>query len=323
MKKLLSIVFLLAFFLFSCAPNATAPLAPTATSTSAPTAKATIIPTPTNTPDPSMPKGILGHDANGNYVDVQENGRTVRYYETPLIDSNGEARYHGWVASHVLDSPDNINGGIPLQDPDEGFPAGCPFDFLVQNGVLNVPYLHHTYIDEAEWGKSLSGAIYNNLKDIRFSSMPRLQFAQQFNSLSAPFSFLEKNYNWIFGKGYQFIAIPWNDADPATYPEFIQTPENTPFGKNVYRWTVFTKNDGTLVILAAVKDPSALSETQFDTWILNPMAVVIKYDQLPIQDLKDGWGLGGWPSDLVSGAATKPFNSRGLSRSYFDIQPNP
>ena len=234
MKRLTYTV--LFFLLSACASLQSTPvIAPTetqVTSTAIPikTPPPTKTETPKPTVDPNMPEAPNGEkvqkDAEGYFFTDENN---VMYRDTTLTDSLGQERYRGWDASHVVDSSDNLNGGIPLQDPNDGYPAGSPFYFLAQTGV-NVPYLHHTPdSSDSGWGKDLSGSIYNNLKDNRFSSVPRHQFAQQFDSLSVPFSFLGKDYSWKLHQGYKFIAIPWDDADPTTHPDFVETPTDKQF----------------------------------------------------------------------------------------------
>lgn len=315
-----------AVFLVSCVPEVVNTLVakPTETDTNPTivfTKQPDVISSPTLTPNSNMPKApdgvTLQKDAQGYYFD--QDG--VRYRDTTLTNSLGQERYRGWVGSHVVDSPDNINGGIPLQDPGDVNPANSPFYFLAQNGVTNVPYLHHTQTDSADWGKALCGAIYNDIKDIRYNDMQRLTFAHQFDSLSADFSFLGKEYNWIFGKGYKFIAISWDEADPTTHPDFVETPTDKQFGDAVYRWTIFTEPDGTLVVLGAVQDPTKLTDMEFFEWTLNPMGEAIMNETLPTkQDFSKGWHFNSYPSDFVAGAVKK---WNGLTHPYFDIQSNP
>ena len=130
--------------LYSYHPSATATavITPTATITQAaalvapsPIPPASFPPTATENPLAGAPDGATGRDALGNWTKV-ENG--VTYTWTTITDSLGQERYRGWVGSHVLDSSDNINGGIPPQDPDEGYPSDIPFYFLAQIMCLKI-----------------------------------------------------------------------------------------------------------------------------------------------------------------------------------------
>jgi len=112
--KQTSLLLLLSIFLASCANVATsAPAAPDSsaladsTFTPLPTETQTVVPTPTETPDPNMPLGETGKDAEGKYVKM-ENGDIAR--KVKYKNSAGEILYEGWAVEKTQ------KGGIPLWD---------------------------------------------------------------------------------------------------------------------------------------------------------------------------------------------------------------
>ena len=276
MKKLLSIVFLFVFFLFSCAPNttpnATATSIATATSTITPipTSTPTITPTPTNTPDPNMPAGAMGRDENGYYKDVQENGKTVRYY---WVDYNYGIKE--WFTSHILDG-NLLNGGIPLLDGDlygrvtviggpadfggPSMPPLLPFYFYTQEG-LQAPFMQHpqnlSQPGANDFSNNLFYYLQNNYLDIvrtpwKITSDKSQQFRSDFvdGKISFPFTTPFGNYVWRPTKtiGYKFYGVKWDDADPAIHPEFYETS----WGGHSWRWTIFSDTEGNLIVLVTI-----------------------------------------------------------------------
>ena len=109
---------------------------------------------------------------------------------------------------------------------------------------------------------------------------------------------------------YKFYAVSWEDADPATHPEFYETPEIKEIGNAVERWTAFTDSDGTLVVIGAVKGDN-ITLTEYMDWLLDPMGTVIEHETLPShKDLNRGWILNDLPSIYVISAtklASHPF----------------
>jgi hypothetical protein len=306
--KFISLVIAIVVFLAACAPASDAVISPIP-GTQTPT-NTLIPPTPTSNPLAGAPEGTTGKNKEGEWIKtVTENGNPVNYTWVPELN--------GWFTSHILESPNKLRGGIPFQDLGDGFPAETHFYFNREESVLHVPFLRHVANIE-EWGRSLSGALYNELYNSRYrGSLSRIEFAKAWNAgyLSVSFTTPQgKEYTWNPEAGYKFYAIPWVDADPATHPEFFETPERTQFGDAVYRWTVYTSADGTLVVKAAVGDPASLTEDELLAWFLNPMGTVIEYEQLPQQD--KGWKIGD-KSSYVKGATTR------VTRPYFEIVDNP
>ncbi len=321
--KMKSIYYMITFviFLAACAPAPTTLQSPVVSTSvpPSPTTAPTVEPSPTvDSNMPEAPAGVtVQKDAQGYYFDKDG----VRYRDTTLTDSLGQERYRGWFSNHVTGG-DLLNGGIPLLDQNQYSAAGMPMWFYGQVDLM-LPYISHVP-NPNETGKSLSGAVYNGLHDIRFNKLSLAEMYQAYQGgLTIQFTTPDgKAYIWKASPsiGVEFYAIPWDAADPVAHPEFFQTPEAKQFGNAVYRWTVFTKSDGTLVILSAVQDSDALNDTENAERFVNPIGVVIEHKKLSATDLNDGWALGGYPSDYVSGVIPK---WRGLSLPYFNYQDNP
>ncbi len=239
---------------------------------------------------PEAPAGVtVQKDAQGYYFD--QDG--VRYRDTTITDSFGQERLRGWFSNHVTGG-NLLDGGITIMPQNQYFSAGIPMYFYSKFGEP-LPYISHTP-STADGGKDLTGAIYNGLYDQRFSNLSRLQMLQDYQNGNIKVSFTTpdgKTYVWTPGPkvnnknavGIEFYSIPWQDADPAAHPEFFQTPEDKQFGNAVYRWTVFTKSDGTLVILSAVQDSGTLNDTENAERFVNPIGVVIEHQKLSATDL--------------------------------------
>jgi hypothetical protein len=293
----------------------------TATATTAPP---TNIPTPTNTSVPptetlvpNAPAGYTRFEKGVYYKDKTENGKSVTY--------KWNAELNGWFTSHILESPDNISGGIPLVDQNVNGNLGIPMYINVQEDLPLIPYLRH-FANFDGWGKSLSGAIFWGLYHKRFENMSRVEMGDVYRSTGLSVAFTTpdgKTYTWmptadvVKGDpvGYKFFAVSWEDANPEVHPEFVETHENKLFGNAKYRFRTFVDADGFAVTIGAVEDPTALTDQEFLEWILNPLGVIIEHDVLPTrEEFSKGWNLSNAPSDYVQ---------RALATSYFEIIQNP
>jgi hypothetical protein len=325
--KHISFFLLLTILLTSCA-NATTPTvtaSPQPTLTFTPTFTPTVTPTPTQTPDPNMPPDATGKDSKGNYVKeetVVGVKHTFVWKKESVTLGGEEMKIEGWFESHIVDSSDNLNGGIPLVDKAlDGSPALMPFYFNAYDDVTGLPYLGHIPNLE-DGGKSLSGAVINNLKGKRYKSLNRLDYNKLLYFKGLDVSFVIPSgevFVWDTNKGYEINVISWDEADPALHKGFIETMDAQGIaGDAKYRFTVFAREDEKLVAYVAFNQPySELSETELLGGLLNPMGLVIEYEVFPTaKEFSKGWWLGAI-SDYVLGATTQP------SRPYFTYQDHP
>ena len=290
MNKQIVLLTIFILLLSSCAQNATVKSEATATSTftPVPSATPTITPTPTNTPDPNMPAGAMGKDENGYYKDVQENGKTIRYY---WVDYNYGIK--GWFTSHILGG-NLLNDGIPLYD----YPNSqlIPFYLYVQEGI-KMPYISHPQSSHQPYAPDFSVLFYTYLDSyffnktwIRQTADERQQFNAEFSNGQVHFKFTTStgNYDWRLTKttGYKFYAVKWEDADLAIHPEFYETSQ----GGYSWRWTVFSDPDGNLIVFDAeeyksTNDSQKLLEDDSGVldYIFEPMDQMLYLPTLPIK----------------------------------------
>jgi hypothetical protein len=252
-----------------------------------------------------MPPGATGKNSKGEWIKETAEGTYTWYTELS-----------GWYISHILASRDNLNNGIPLVDQNVNEWRGVPFHFYVQDTLARVPYLRHS-ANPDEWGKGLSGGVMWGLYHSRFEDISRSAMGDMYllGNLSVPFITPDGNqYEWRPSQriGYEFYAIPWSEADPTTHTEYYETHTVKRFGDAVYRWTIYTKPDGTLIAKGAIQDPTP-TDIEFLEWILNPMGTIIKYKQLPTKEQLTGWSFSIYPSEYVSRAIDF------VSHPYFDI----
>ncbi len=202
MKKILPIVLLFVFFLFSCAPNATpnvtATSVVTATSTLAPTFTPTITVTATETPDPNKPLDATGQNAQGNYIKV-ENGVTVVW----------DAKLNTWER-HL-----NVNDqGIPLLVASETWVSNFGFTseaFLHVNISDKVPgfdkiesiSLHPGITADYTPGDPMNLTV---LFDSNLIQTYHLKNLRDEKNLSIPFTTLEGPQTWIVGPNTNVIV---------------------------------------------------------------------------------------------------------------------
>lgn len=306
-KILLTLTF--AIVLGSCAPmlisTPTETPVPTKTLTPvppSPTATPTITPSPTETPDPNRPSDAMGKDINGYYKEVQENGKTIRYYWVELNygDNIEKSIYKGWFASHIING--DANGSIPLYNLTDKNKM-VPFYYYVQQGK-QTPYIkslgtfNNKFIDgkvNIVFSDEFEHKLMRAYSGRNWWQVPRDKFIQFENDfwggkISFSFSTPTGDYTWKLTQttGYKFYAIKWDDADPATHPGFYETRN----GNISSRWTIYTDKDGNLIAIGAEKlkdatdaenilyqeDPSGdffLSE------IFLPMSQILELNKLP------------------------------------------
>ena len=309
----LTLCLLCVLLLSSCAmktPKATEVVASLATPSQAPSTSPvpsevpSPMATPTENPLAGAPEGATGKAANGNWTKT-ENG--VTYTWTVLKDRKDKLHFSGWFASHVKNG--SLNGDIPLIDqPADGFTKTIPFSMDFLEGVKG-PYLQHPDNPASSDAPNFTRTLLSRLMEryygksiLRMSADEVRSFYRNLfqGSISIPFSTPAGSYEWKPDPsiGVKFYAVGWYDADPAKNPEFNETMDEMEGKSLTYRWTVFTDTDGILMIVAAVKDPQLLSDNQLFGWILHPMELVIKEQQISAN--VRGWGFPTYPSELVS-----------------------
>ena len=317
------------------------------TSETTPTPKPTDIPvTPTETPDPNMPPGATGKDAQGNWIKtVTENGKQAEYVWKDIQVSR-ETTVNGWFTSHILSGD-----SIPLIDADtvDGYTKTVPFTFDFQEGV-NGPNLNHTEIqlprqdipsfsriyitmlENAYYGKSFQMTKYTERGPNWLSFLSKLQNPQENGNVEIPFTSRSGDFVWTPGPdiGYKVYAVPWDEADPATHLGFYETVDELQ-DSQMYRWSLSVDAAGNLVAVTAMKDPNAYMKNpnkftigQFYGSFLYPMEkLLVNYSVPPDWKLENSgnpishWGFSFYPTDLV-GAAYK-FGPE----PYFQIVPAP
>ncbi len=310
--KRISRFLLLSIFLASCA-DAVTPM-PVLTETSAPTATLALTdtpqPTPTETPDPDRPAGTFGKDAQGEYVDVNENGHTVRYRYETIVDDRGNEIYTGWFASHVENG--SMNGGESIAmrritDKGEVLAITMPLSVDVSSSIgLSVPmFIEKRPIDSTKitLGASIGSLLVKNDENIKRELSPTdLSFAAINKDPvdgSITFKIGDKIYKWTWYLGCDVhLASIGELAQLGDY--WTTTDENVagvkPDQLVKYYWRASTV-DNKLVIFAAVDNPAQLNTRQIFEWVLHPMGMVITKSDL--SGTNDYWDFSSVPSDLI------------------------
>ena len=138
------------------------------------------------------------------------------------------------------------------------------------------------------------------LPEVSVADMQKFNTDFYNGSIVISFSTPGENYEWKPGPtiGVKFYAVKWDDADPAKNPAFNETMDEMEGNSLTYRWAVSTDAQGNLIVVAAVKNPLQLTDKQFFGWLLHPIELVLKEEQIPAH--VRGWGLPTYPSELVS-----------------------
>jgi hypothetical protein len=228
-----------------------------------------------------------------------------------------------FTTAHMIDDKSGFDGTW-LLPAIGGIPREVPMHFYVSENVLNMPYFHRTNREiEADDGKELGSQIWNRLFITRFKNgvggekLSGQDFVSRMVAGTLPVFYTnpdgEAQGPWMPGPdiGVDFYVVSWNDADPASHPEFYETNSN--IGEGTVRWRTYTREDGTLVIIAAYAEGASVQ-----AGIFNSIESVIENPTLPTRkSLGLGWPLGGWPGNLMY-AATK-----GASCPFFEITDSP
>ena len=226
--------------------------------------------TPTEAPDPNMPPGATGKDAQGNYIKaVTENGKPVTYTsEAVPTGSNGETK-NMWVTSHVINP--TFNGGIPAIDQlGDGYQPKISIHFEVKEGIL-APSLEHI-----QNPAPMNGA--TTFSNILYITLMERYFTKSFMKIPNS-DMVQFGKDWNAGK----ISIPVTDANGNTYdlpindktqaniilvhPEDITSDFHLGFLSSVTSY-----KDGVLTIaVASTTPPESLSKEDFSFLILNTL----------------------------------------------------
>jgi hypothetical protein len=231
-----------------------------------------------------------------------------------------------FTTAHLIDDKAGFDGTWLMMAKKfsyESFPRLIPMRFFVSENVADMPYLRRTNGEtEADYGKEVGSQMFSRLYDIRYEKGiggEKLTTRQTWDklatgTLSVPFTNPDGSEQlWMPGPkiGVDYYVIPWNDADPASHPEFYETTSNV--GEGTVRWRTYTREDGTLVAVAAYAEGASVQ-----AGIFNSIESVIENPTLPTRkSLGLGWTLGGWPGNLMY-AATK-----GASCPFFEITDSP
>jgi hypothetical protein len=254
-----------------------------------PTASPTVEPSPTV--DPNMPVGKEGSDAIGNYVDAQENGQTVRYYEQKVHGANGELESQ-WGR---LITPQDI----PLFDlPQTANDAGN-----ADQGWIRVFYMDKGGVHSLQSITHPSGD-YSNPTGFVSALTRYLQTAAQAGGMdsSRPWSGLqgdyafnftgadEKTYTWqlgsnrVNGQPTQIIVDIRNDYDamaPTSSNGFFAYKDYSGFGPtNQYHGFMYTDEFGNLHLeMAPQISEQQLTQQQIVEMILYELNILSNPDQ--------------------------------------------
>jgi len=305
------------FFLTSCAPATT--ILPTTTvessATSMPTSTIVIAsetpkpsPTATEAIDPiAGPRPTPEANANTMYVDstrgqwAEQVGNEIHYYSQ-------EAGV--WTVPHLVG--DFRNGGAPfINVPSINFKSlPIYIDYVV--GLQGPTFT----------GSSLSTASGTGLDFTRYfeSQLVKLYKENKSNpplssdvtidqwltsGFAVPFKTPDNTYAWNVNTktALKFIGIYWDNADPSTHPGFWETQ----YDNQTFRWKIITDTKGDVIAIAAVKDPTTLTNIQALEWVLNPLAVMLVSPNQQIDSTAAKWWyLATDPSQIVYNAMRSP-----------------
>ncbi|MDP1715846.1 MAG: hypothetical protein Q8L41_13985 [Anaerolineales bacterium] len=261
--KQTSLLLLLSIFLASCANVATsAPAAPdSSTLDSTPTPQSTetqtVVPTATEMPDPNMPLGEMGKDAEGKYVKM-ENGDIARKVE--YKNSAGEILYEGWAVEKTQ------KGGITLLGTGGPYRA-VPVKLMIASNVSGGEvFASLTSPDNPDSGfdslNSVVGTALRARKNISNSDLVGLNdYIDKLRKgeLSLPFiTSFGKSVEGFLGPdtGFITIVVPYDSLDPATVNGVTEWLDAYPESRSSFRSTVLgVDKDGNIVGLIASKKP--------------------------------------------------------------------
>ncbi|GEM_PF-1835671 len=228
------------------------------TPTPRPTETPTAVPTATEIPDPTMPLGEVGKDAEGTYVKM-ENGDIARKID--YKNSKGEILYEGWAVEKTQ------KGGIPLLDIGEHnlIPTKLQVAANVEGGheIASLTYIDNT--EASSRPNSLHGVVSPDLRlrlniDIYNQSQNNDFWSKLFaGSLSIPYT--TSTGKSVEGKlgpdtGFITIVVPYDSLDPATVHGVTEWLDPYHESRSSFRSTVLgVDKDGNIVGLIASKKP--------------------------------------------------------------------
>lgn len=274
--------------LAACTPRTHLPeltaTAARATPEAKPTAKPTVKPTVSPTPTETGPK---------EGATKVENGVTYTYKKVQY-GANPEDKIEGWFRSGIADGK-----FIYIIDKDQ---YGWDNLSLMSVNFIGSPqnpqkmvYLDHPtptvpYDTNEKRNASFSGFFYNILaKRLGIPRSEWINFYSTFaqGTLKVPFTTPDGIvHSWKPSLGYKFYSVNWNDADPATHPEFHETHDRYDANPKsfAYRWAVTTDAAGNLVGIGAVpEDINTLTSDQIIRMVLAPLAQATAHETIPAQ----------------------------------------
>jgi hypothetical protein len=235
-------------------------------------------PTPTETTNPDMPFDATRRNEAGEWIKETAEGAFIW---TEIKNNKNEEVVSLWTKSHVLDSPANLDGGIPIDDV-EGEIKRIPLDINIQEDVEG-PYFRHPAPSKSD---NMGGFFFPMVYKNHGSGKSLQEFYEIYKTGSIPLGFTDVNgneYVWNIGGEeekngngrYRFFGIEWNHLTQEHYPDFViiettDIPDKTP----VYRWTAFTDEKNNLIVLGAVEHTEALSNEEWMTFILGPLGPI-------------------------------------------------
>ncbi len=260
MKKILFPFIILSILLAACAPqSAQTAIAQATTTAPAPTIAPAVTEAPTVAPTATAI----------NFENLQP-GLSV---PMDIKSSKGSEIVNGNFSSHVVGG--SLHGGISLfeqRDNPFGSPDMIPMYVYIQDGVSG-PYFHEVQRPGVPLGASLTGLVDTNIAK-RYAADNKLKlnmdaYTQAFGLMERgklPIHFTTSEGDFTYypspDHGYKVFYVPWENADPAKDPRFIEYNAEA-------HWRVMTTLDdqGNLVSVIAsdkpfdqIKDPKEVME---------------------------------------------------------------